>query len=133
MYPMINKKSDLELGRRERQIMDVVYRLGEASVAEVRAELPEPPTYSAVRGMMRLLEDKGYLEHVQDGLRYVYKPTLARQQARVAALKHMVRTFFAGSTTDAVASLLELPDADLSAQDLARLKKLIASAKAEGR
>jgi BlaI family transcriptional regulator, penicillinase repressor len=130
---MNNSQPHLELGSRERQIMDIVYRLGEASVAEVRAELPEPPTYSAVRGMMRLLEDKGYLEHVQDGLRYVYKPTLARQQARVAALKHMVRTFFSGSTTEAVAGLLELPDADLSAQDLARLKKLVASAKAEGR
>ena len=113
--------------------MDVVYRLGEASVSDVRAELPDPPTYSAVRGMMRLLEDKGYLEHVQEGLRYVYKPIVARQQARVAALKHMVRTFFAGSATDAVASLLELPDAKLSPDDIARLKKLIAAAKAEGR
>jgi BlaI family transcriptional regulator, penicillinase repressor len=130
---MANSKHDFELGRRERQIMDVVYRLGEASVSDVRAELPDPPTYSAVRGMMRLLEDKGYLEHVQDGLRYVYKPTVARQQARVAALKHMVRTFFAGSATDAVASLLELPDAKLSPDDVARLKKLIAAAKAEGR
>jgi len=83
--------------------------------------------------MMRLLEEKGYLEHVQDGLRYVYKPTLARQQARAAALTHMVRTFFAGSATDAVASLLELPDAKLSQGDLARLKKIIAAAKAEGR
>jgi len=129
----MNEKSDLELGRRERQIMDVVHRLGEASVADVRAELPDPPTYSAVRGMMRLLEEKGYLEHVQDGLRYVYKPTLARQQARAAALTHMVRTFFAGSATDAVASLLELPDAKLSQGDLARLKKIIAAAKAEGR
>jgi predicted transcriptional regulator len=122
-----------ELGRRERQIMDAIYRLGQASVAEVRGELPDPPTYSAVRGMMRLLEEKGYLEHAQDGLRYVYKPTVARQQARVAALKHMVRTFFGGSTTDAVASLLELPDSRLSPDDLARLKKLIAAAKAEGR
>jgi predicted transcriptional regulator len=124
---------DLELGRRERQIMDVIYRLGQASVAEVRGELADPPTYSAVRGMMRLLEDKGYLEHVQDGLRYVYKPTLARQQARNAALMHMVRTFFGGSTTDAVAGLLELPDANLSPDDLVRLRKMIAAAKAEGR
>jgi len=130
---MSDLKHDLELGRRERQIMDVVYRLGQASVSDVRNELPDPPTYSAVRGMMRLLEDKGHLEHIQDGLRYLYRPTVARQQARVVALKHMVRTFFAGSTTDAVASLLELPDAKISAADLARLKKLIATAKAEGR
>src|SRR5689334_3749445 len=126
---MSDLKHDLELGRRERQIMDVVYRLGQASVSDVRNELPDPPTYSAVRGMMRLLEDKGHLEHIQDGLRYLYRPTVARQQARVVALKHMVRTFFAGSTTDAVASLLELPDAKISAADLARLKKLIATAK----
>jgi predicted transcriptional regulator len=83
--------------------------------------------------MMRLLEEKGHLEHIQDGLRYLYRPTVARQQARVAALKHMVRTFFAGSTTDAVASLLELPDARISPADLVRLKKLIATAKSEGR
>jgi predicted transcriptional regulator len=130
---MTDSDNHFELGRRERQIMDVVYRLGQASVADVRNELPDPPTYSAVRGMMRLLEEKGYLEHVQDGLRYLYKPTVARQQARIAALKHMVRTFFAGSTTDAVASLLELPDSKLSPDDIARLKKLIAAAKAEGR
>ena len=127
------ESNNLELGRRERQIMDVIYQLGEASVADVRNQLPDPPTYSAVRGMMRLLEDKGYLEHVQDGLRYVYKPTVARQQARVTALKHMVRTFFGGSTSEAVASLLELPDAKLSTDDIARLKKLIAAAKSEGR
>jgi predicted transcriptional regulator len=130
---MADQNDNFELGRRERQIMDVIFRLGEASVSDVRAELADPPTYSAVRGMMRLLEEKGYLEHVQDGLRYVYKPTLERQKARAVALKHMVRTFFAGSTTDAVASLLELDDAKLSSQDIARLKKLIASAKAEGR
>lgn len=130
---MADQNDNLELGRRERQIMDVIYRLGEASVSEVRAEIADPPTYSAVRGMMRLLEDKGYLEHVQDGLRYIYKPTMERQKARAAALKHMVRTFFGGSTTDAVAGLLELDEANLSPQDLARLKKLIASAKSEGR
>jgi predicted transcriptional regulator len=130
---MADDNHNLELGRRERQIMDVIYQLGEASVAEVRTQLPDPPTYSAVRGMMRLLEDKGYLDHVQDGLRYVYKPTVARQQARVAALKHMVRTFFGGSTSEAVAGLLELPEAKLSPDDIARLKKLIAAAKGEGR
>jgi predicted transcriptional regulator len=130
---MTDQNDNLELGRRERQIMDVIYRLGEASVSEVRAEIADPPTYSAIRGMLRLLEDKGYLEHVQDGLRYIYKPTMERQKARAAALKHMVRTFFGGSTTDAVASLLELDEANLSPQDLVRLKKLIASARSEGR
>lgn len=122
-----------ELGRRERQIMDVVFRLGRASVADVQKELPDPPSYSAVRGMMRLLEDKGHLRHEQDGLRYLYTPTAGQEQAQTSALQHMVQTFFGGSASAAAATLLELPDAKLSAADVARLQRLIKTAKSEGR
>jgi BlaI family penicillinase repressor len=122
-----------ELGRRERQIMDVIYRLGKASVAEVRKALADPPTYSAVRGMLRLLEDKGYVSHEADGLRYLYKPTVSHTAARKSALRHLVHTFFGGSASEAVTGLLELPDAKLSDADLTRLAEIIRKAKAEGR
>jgi|SRR3954462_6551233 predicted transcriptional regulator len=130
---MTKTKPELEFGRRERQIMNVVHRLGKASVGEVRNELPDPPTYSAVRGMLRLLEEKGHLNHRQDGLRYVYMPTVGREAAQASALKHLVRTFFGGSATEAVATLLELPDAGLTRTDIERLTNLIKAAKAEGR
>lgn len=121
------------LGRRERQIMDVVHRLGSASVADVRAGLPDPPTYSAVRGMLKLLEDKGHLTHRADGLRYVYSATQSRATARKHALRHLVRTFFGGSASEAAASLLEMSDKPLSDADAARLAAIIRNAKAEGR
>jgi BlaI family penicillinase repressor len=121
-----------QLSRRERQIMDVVYRLGQATAAEVLAELPEPPSYSAVRAMLRLLEEKGHVRHEQDGPRYVYLPTVNRDKARKSAMKHLVRTFFDGSTEDAVAALLQ-NDAGISDEELARLAKLIDGAKKEGR
>lgn len=129
----MSASTNTHLGRRERQIMDVVYRLGRASVGEVRDLLPDPPSYSAVRAMLNLLEDKGHLTHEQDGLRYVYKPTAARSQLRRSALRHLVQTFFDGSPTSAVAALLEMADGELSASDRARLAKLIAQAKAEGK
>jgi len=121
------------LGRRERQIMDIVYRVGRASVSEVRDHLPDPPSYSAVRAMLNLLEDKGHLTHEQDGLRYIYKPTAARAQLRRSALRHLVQTFFDGSPTSAVAALLEMADGELAASDRARLAKMVAQAKTEGR
>jgi BlaI family transcriptional regulator, penicillinase repressor len=121
------------LGRRERQIVDAVYRLGKASVAQVRAELPDPPSYSAVRAMLNLLEGKGYLKHQRDGLRYVYLPAIAPQKARQSALRHLVSTFFQGSPAAAAAALLELPGAKLSPEDRARLNELIARAEKEGR
>ncbi|HJX01502.1 MAG TPA: BlaI/MecI/CopY family transcriptional regulator, partial [Terriglobales bacterium] len=89
------KNTQWELGRRERQIMDIVYRLGRASVSQVQAELPDPPSYSAVRAMLGFLEDKGHLRHHQDGLKYVYVPTTDRNKARASALQHLVKTFFA--------------------------------------
>ena len=121
-----------QLSRRERQIMDVVYRIGKVTAAEVLAELPDPPGYSAVRAMLRLLEEKGHVRHEQDGPRYVYLPTLNRDKARKNAMKHLVRTFFDGSTEDAVAALLQ-NDAGMSDNELERLSKLIEGAKKEGR
>jgi BlaI family transcriptional regulator, penicillinase repressor len=122
-----------ELGRRERQILDVVYRLGRASVAEVRAELPDPPTYSAVRGMLNLLRDKGHVRHEADGLRYVYMPVIAPSDARRSALAHVVQTFFGGSHAEAASALFELPDSRLTRQQLAELSRLVRQAMKEGR
>lgn len=121
------------LGRRERQILEAVYRRGRASVAEVRAELPDPPSYSAVRGMLNLLEEKGHVRHVADGLRYVYLPVVAAVDARRSALAHVVRTFFGGSTADAASALFDLPDSKLSREQLAELSRLVNKALKEGR
>ena len=122
-----------ELGRRERQIMDILFRLERATVAQVLAELPDPPTYSAVRGMLRLLEDKGFITHERDGLRYVYLPAGDTSQARQSALRHMVNTFFGGSGESAVAALLDLPETRLSADERERMLRLIRKARSEGR
>lgn len=121
-----------QLSRRERQIMDIVYRFGKVTAAEVLAEMPEPPSYSAVRAMLRLLEEKGHVRHEQDGPRYVYLPTVNRDRARRSAMRHLVRTFFDGSTEDAVAALLQ-NDAGLSDVELERLSQMIDAAKKEGR
>jgi BlaI family transcriptional regulator, penicillinase repressor len=121
-----------DLGRRERQIVDVVYRLGRASVADVRAGLDDPPSYSAVRGMLNLLEEKGHLRHVADGLRYVYLPVVAAADARRSAMAHVVRTFFGGSTADAASALLDLPDRRMSREELAELSRLVKDALKEG-
>jgi len=123
----------MQLGRRERQIMDVVYRRGQASVSEVRSELPDPPSYSAVRAMLGLLEDKGYLRHRQQGLKYVYIPAQDTSKVRTSALEHMVRTFFGGSPERAVAALLEMRDTKLSAKEKQYLSHLIKKAEQEGR
>jgi predicted transcriptional regulator len=122
-----------QLSRRERQIMDVVYRMGKTSVSDVLERLPDPPSYSAVRALMRILEEKGHLKHEQDGPRYVYLPTVPRQAAQGDALSHMLRTFFGGSTEAAVAALLELPENGLSQDELSRLSRLIDDARKQGR
>ncbi len=119
------------LARRERQIMDIVYRQGQATAAEVLGALPDPPTYSAVRSLLRILEDKGHLCHERRGARYVYRPTVAREQARRYAFRQLVQTFFDGSPGDAAAALLD--DARLSRHDVHRLTGLIDKAKKEGR
>ena len=115
----------VHLSRRERQIMDIIYELDQASVAEVLERLPDPPSYSAVRAMLRLLEEKGHLTHEQQGARYVYRPTVSRERARRSALRHLVRTFFEGSTEGAVAALLDLKSAELSEDQLNRLSDLL--------
>jgi BlaI family transcriptional regulator, penicillinase repressor len=129
----MDNQKHLQLGRRERQIMDVIYRRGQASVAEVRGDLPDPPSYSAVRAMLGLLEDKGYLRHQQQGLKYVYLPADDTSKVRNSALQHMVRTFFQGSPEKAVAALLEMSDRKLSPKDKHYLGQLIKKAQQEGR
>jgi BlaI family transcriptional regulator, penicillinase repressor len=125
----MSKTNHLNLSRRERQIMDVIYRKGEASAAEVLAEIPEPPSYSAVRAMLRVLEEKGHVRHIEKGLRYVFKPIVARDKARQSALKQMLETFFDNSRELAVAALLKDSDAKLSDDELNRLSQLIEKAK----
>lgn len=120
------------LSRRERQIMDVIYRRGRATAADVLEDLPDPPSYSAVRALLRLLEEKGHVRHDQDGPRYIYVPIVNRDRARKSALKHVVRTFFDGSATDAVAALLD-GEAKLDNAELDRLSAMIEQARAEGR
>ena len=117
-----------QLGRRERQIVDAVYRLGRASVAEVRAALDDPPSYSAVRGMLNLLEEKGHLRHVADGLRYVYLPVVEPERASKSAMAHVVQTFFRGSAADAASALLDLPDRKWSREELTELSRQVKQA-----
>ncbi len=126
-------KSLPALSRRERQIMDVVYERGQATVADVLEALPDPPSYSAIRALMRILEEKGHLRHHQEGPRYVFSPTVSRDRARRSVLSQVVRTFFDGSVEQAVAALIDMPHARLSQDDLARLSRLIDKARKEGR
>jgi BlaI family penicillinase repressor len=121
------------LSRRERQIMEVLYRDRQATASEVLAALPDPPGYSAVRAMLRVLENKGHVRHVADGNRYVYLPTLPRDRAGRPALASVLETFFDGSTEKAVAALLDLSRQDLSEQELDRMSQLIEQARLEGR
>lgn len=129
----MTKNAHTNLSRRERQIMDIIYGQGQATAAEVMERLPDPPGYSAVRAMLRLLEEKGYLKHEQDGMRYIYLPTLSREKARQSALKQLVQTFFDGSTEEAVAAILDMSRSKLSDNDLDRLSDLIEKARKEGR
>ena len=122
-----------QLSRRERQIMDVIYTRGRATVAEVLEQLPDPPTYSAVRALLRILEEKGHLSHEQDGPRYVFVPTVPAEKARESALRHLLRTFFDGSAEGAVAALLDLEASELSTEEFERLAERIERARKEGR
>lgn len=119
------------LSRRERQIMDVVYRLGRASVADVHAELPDAPSYSAVRALMGTLLEKGHLTHHQDGKRYMYEPTVSSNAASVSALRRVITTFFDGSPARAALALVA--DGELDGAELEALQAAIAKARAEGR
>jgi predicted transcriptional regulator len=121
-----------ELSRRERQIIDILYREGRGTAAEVQAALPDPPSYSAVRAMLRILEEKGHVRHEQDGPRYVYVPTVARDSAKRSALRHMLRTFFDGSAEQAISALLDDASTKLSDVELDRLARLISQARRPG-
>jgi predicted transcriptional regulator len=122
----------VDLSRRERQIVDILYSQGSATAAEVQAALPEPPSYSAVRAMLRVLEEKGHVRHEQDGPRYVYKPTLPRDNAKKSALRHMLQTFFDGSAEQAISALLDDHSARLSDAELDRLARMISEARKTG-
>jgi predicted transcriptional regulator len=123
----------VKLPRREREIMDALYQSGEATVNEVMERMPDPPSYSAVRATLRVLEDKGLVKHKQDGPRYVYLPAIPTQKAGFAALKHLVHTFFDGSAEQALVALVQMSDANLTPAELERLSDRIGKAKTEGR
>jgi BlaI family transcriptional regulator, penicillinase repressor len=120
------------LSRRERQIVDILYRRGRATAAEVMADLPGNPSYSTVRTQLRVLESKGHVRHEDDGQRYVYSPAVPRGTVRRSALKHLVETFFDGSVEQTVAALLGGDASRLSEEELDRIARLIARARKEG-
>jgi predicted transcriptional regulator len=122
-----------ELSRRERQIMDILHAKGAALAREVQHAIPDPPSYSAVRALLRILEDKGHVRHREEGRHYVYLPRVSRQHASQSALRRVVSTFFGGSRRQAIAALLEQADTELSAEELKRLQKIINKAREEGR
>ena len=119
--------------RREREIMDVLYRLGKATAAQILDEIADPPSYTAIRTHLAILEKKGHARHVSDGTRYIYEPAVAREQMGRRAIDSLLTTFFDNSIERAVAALLTRKDADLSAEELERLSQLIEKAKREGR
>jgi BlaI family penicillinase repressor len=126
-------KSPANLSRRERQIMDILYREGHASVADVLERLPDSPSYSAVRALLRVLEEKGHVRHEQAGLAYVYRPTVSADTARRSAVSHLMKTFFQGSAERAVAAVLEASSTKLSSTELERIAAMIEAARKEGR
>lgn len=121
------------LSRRERQIMDVIFHMGRASAVEVHARIPDPPTLTAVRTLLRILEEKGHLRHDKDGPRHVYSPTLRRESAERSAVAHLLRTFFGGSARAAVAALLDASERPLDEREREELVEMIRRERAEGR
>jgi len=121
------------LSRREREIMDILYRRGKASASEVREAMPEAPSYSAVRAMLRVLEEKGHIRHEAEGLKYVFLPVVTRDKAKRSAVKHVLDTFFGGSPEQAVAALLDVSAQRLTREELDRMSAMIEQAKKEGR
>jgi predicted transcriptional regulator len=122
-----------DLSRRERQVMEVLHRRGESTVAEIMQAMPDPPTYSAVRSILRILGEKKLIAHREDGPRYVYAPAKSTDKARDDVLAHVVRTYFSGSPEQAVTALLRLSDADLNDADLERLREKIRRARLASR
>src|SRR5687767_69665 len=130
---MGRKKTPQDLGRRERQILDVIFRLGEASVADVLEQLPDPPAYDSVRTMIRLLERKKLLKHRREGTKYIYRPTQSHESASRSALSHLMQTFFQGSVAETMVALFDVSSDDLTDVELQRLEQLIEQARKEGR
>ena len=126
-------KEQHKLSRRERQIMDVLYRLGRATAAEILENIPDPPGYSAVRAMLRVLEEKKHIRHEEKDLRYVFIPVVTREKARRSAARHLLDTFFEGSPEQAVATLLDVSGRSLASDEYDRLAALIEKARQEGR
>ena len=130
----MKKQPDLDpLSRRERQVMDILHRRGEATVAEIMGDLPDPPTYSAVRSVLRILGEKEMIHFKEDGPRYVYYPATATETAREDVLAHVVQTYFAGSPEQAVTALVRMSDVDVSDNEIERLRNAIRSARQHGR
>ncbi|MEP6768057.1 MAG: BlaI/MecI/CopY family transcriptional regulator [Acidobacteriota bacterium] len=127
------KRALERLSRRERQIMELIYASGQATATEILDRLPDPPSYSAVRALLRILETKGHLRHVVDGTRYVFLPTVAPDRARRSAMQSVIHTFFEGSPEKAVAALLDVSRSELSEDELDRISRLIENAREEGR
>ena len=127
----MKQATHLQLSRRERQIMDILYQRGRASASEIHQSLPEAPSYSAVRAKLRVLEEKGHIRHEDESLRYVYLPTTSLETAKRSALRHLVSTFFGDSMQEAAVALLDLSAADLSPKDLDRIQAIIDQAKKE--
>ncbi len=125
----MSHKPKTRLSGRERQVMDILYREGSATAAEVRDRLPDPPSYSAVRATLRILEEKGQVRHEPDGPRYVFRPAVTRDKAKRTAVRHLVETFFDGSAELAVATLIDDSAASLEASDFERLQRLIDEAR----
>lgn len=121
------------LSRRERQIMDILYQCGRATGNEVRDAMEDAPSYSAVRAMLRVLEEKGHIKHQEEGLKYVYLPTVAREKAKRSAMKHVLNTFFGGSPEQIVAALLDVSSTRLTREELDRMSEMIEKAKREGK
>jgi predicted transcriptional regulator len=125
--------NDRDLSRRERQIMDFLYRVGKATAADVMEGLPDAPSYSAVRALLRILEQKGHIRHEEEGRAYVYMPLARRSDARQSALSHLLKTFFDNSAEQAVAALLAIKGEKMSDAELERMSRMIDAAKTEGR
>jgi predicted transcriptional regulator len=121
------------LSRREREIMDGLYALGRATTAQVRERMADPPGYSAVRALLRILEEKGHVRHEEDGPRYVYLPIVTAKRAQRTAVAHLVQTFFQGSAERALAALIESSDTKLDEAEIARIERLIAAARKKGK
>jgi BlaI family penicillinase repressor len=131
--PMSKKRQLLNLSRRERQIMDAVYQLGEATAVDVLESIPDPPGNASIRKLLSILEEKGYLKHRREGHRFLYSPTVPAAQARDTALRHLLTTFFKGSVANATIALLSMSEQSLSEDELEAISELIEKSKQEGR